>query len=91
MCSKQFPALITDWRAGTPPCKIDTNRVYMRYLTGRGARVFRREKFSQPDLGFYFVQLAAYGWHDYTHLRQAQLAALALPITGMASAIDLGE
>ena len=31
------------------------------------------------------------GWHDYTHLRQAQLAALQLPTVGMATAIDLGD
>ena len=50
-----------------------------------------RVKFDLPDLFFNFVQLAAYGWHDYTHLRQAQLAALQLPNVGMATAIDLGD
>ena len=35
-----------------------------------------RAKFDLPDLSFLFVQLAAYGWHDYTHLRQAQTNAL---------------
>lgn len=50
-----------------------------------------RVKFELPDLFFNFVQLAAYGWHDYTHLRQAQLAALQLPNVGMATAIDLGD
>jgi sialate O-acetylesterase len=50
-----------------------------------------RSKFGLPDLFFDFVQLAAYGWHDYTHLRQAQLAALQLPNVGMATAVDLGD
>ena len=50
-----------------------------------------RQKFRSPDLGFYFVQLAGYGFHDYTHLRAAQLAALQLPAVGMATAIDLGD
>ena len=50
-----------------------------------------RAKFDLPDLSFLFVQLAAYGWHDYTHLRQAQLSALQLPGVGMATAIDLGD
>ena len=40
-----------------------------------------RTKFGLPRLSFFFVQLAAYGWHDYTHLRQAQMAALQLPFT----------
>jgi hypothetical protein len=50
-----------------------------------------RRKFTLPDMGFFFVQLAAYGWHDYTHTRLAQLAALKLPNVGMATAIDLGD
>ena len=50
-----------------------------------------RAKFDLPDLPFFFVQLAAYGWHDYTHLRQAQTAALQLPGVAMATAIDLGD
>ena len=37
------------------------------------------------------MQLAAYGWHDYTHTRLGQLAALQLPGVGMATAIDLGD
>eukprot|EP00966_Prymnesium_polylepis_P247473 5722408-Prymnesium_polylepis.1 len=50
-----------------------------------------RAKFDNSLLSFFFVQLAAYGYHDYTHLRQAQQAALELPFTGMATAIDLGD
>eukprot|EP01047_Picozoa_sp_COSAG01_P047540 COSAG01_NODE_4552_length_4929_cov_144.720083_2_plen_531_part_00 len=50
-----------------------------------------RRAFGNDDLGFFFVQLASYAWHDYTHLRQAQLAALQLPTVGFATAIDLGD
>ena len=50
-----------------------------------------RLKFELPELSFLFVQLAAYGYHDFTHLRLAQTAALQLPYTAMATAIDQGE
>ena len=69
----------------------------MTHRNGRYACLFPalitdwRAQFNLPDLGFFFVQLAAYGWHDYTHLRQAQLAALQLPTVAMATAIDLGD
>jgi sialate O-acetylesterase len=50
------------------------------------------------DMPFLFVQLAGYG-HDrpeptdspWAELREAQSAALALPLTGMATAIDVGD
>jgi sialate O-acetylesterase len=56
-------------------------------------RVWRRE-----DLAFYFVQLANYldvhsapEESQLAELREAQLMTLALPHTGMAVAIDIGE
>jgi sialate O-acetylesterase len=50
------------------------------------------------DMPFLFVQLAGYG-HDrpeptespWAELREAQAAALALPLTGMATAVDVGD
>ena len=59
-----------------------------------------RQQFATPELWFGFVQIA--GWM-YTHawwaggslqagdLRQAQLAALALPNVGMSTTIDTGD
>jgi len=49
-----------------------------------------RQKFQLPDLSFFFVQLAAYS-QDYSEIRHAQMAALKLPRTGVAVAIDLGD
>ena len=53
-----------------------------------------RTKFSNFHLNFYFVLLAAYkegGYPAWPLIREAQLAALALPYTGVASAQDLGD
>ncbi|HEY1392578.1 MAG TPA: sialate O-acetylesterase [Methylibium sp.] len=58
-----------------------------------------RAQFGDPNLPFFFVQLAAWlpladnrpdgnGWAE---LRASQAAALALPHTGMATAIDVGD
>jgi len=50
-----------------------------------------RADFGQ-DLPFYFVQLANYDrGSTWPHLREAQQGVLALPHTGMAVAIDIGE
>ena len=51
-----------------------------------------RAKFGLPDMSFFFVQLAPY-WprRDFTAVRNAQMAALKLPKTGYAVAIDLGD
>lgn len=51
-----------------------------------------RSKFGLPQLSFFFVQLAPY-WprRDFTAIRSAQMAALELPQTGYAVAIDLGD
>ncbi|KAA9132644.1 sialate O-acetylesterase [Marinihelvus fidelis] len=57
-----------------------------------------RRYFGQPDLPFLFVQLANFlppadepGDSDWAETRDAQAGALALPRTGMAVAIDVGE
>lgn len=57
-----------------------------------------RKQWNRPDLPFLFVQLANYlpesaqpEASDWAELREAQALALALPYTGMAVAIDIGE
>ncbi len=57
-----------------------------------------RKQFNQGDFPFFFVQLANFYGEDkkpeesdWAELRESQAAALSLPNTGMASAIDLGE
>lgn len=57
-----------------------------------------RAKFKNPELPFYFVQLANYDIidksgnnSDWAELREAQAKALQLPNTGMVTAIDLGD
>lgn len=54
-----------------------------------------RQDFKQADLPFYFVQIANWrrkgdDW-SVAYLREAQMAALALPKTGMAVTIDVGN
>ncbi|MFG6439476.1 sialate O-acetylesterase [Roseateles sp. LKC17W] len=58
-----------------------------------------RRQFGQPQLPFYFVQLASFlplqnnrpGHGGWAELRDAQAQALKLPNTGMAVAIDVGD
>ena len=51
-----------------------------------------RTLFGRPDLPFYWVQIANYLVDtDWARLREAQTAALALPATGMAITIDIGD
>ncbi|MDR2071046.1 MAG: 9-O-acetylesterase [Treponema sp.] len=57
-----------------------------------------RDKYRQEALPFLFVQLPLYGLpgenteaSSWALLREAQASALALPATGMAAALDLGE
>ncbi len=51
-----------------------------------------RAHFGQSDLPFYWVQLANYKTdEDWPRLREAQAQTLALPHTGQAVAIDLGD
>ena len=53
-----------------------------------------RKAWQQGDFPFFYVQLAAFGGHPeyyYPQLRESQQKTLALPMTGMATAIDLGN
>ncbi len=57
-----------------------------------------RDAFGNPDMPFYFVQLAGFQQpvtvqphSEWAALRRAQTKALELPNTGMATAIDLGN
>src|SRR6478735_4767534 len=54
-----------------------------------------RQHWAEPELPFYFVQLAGHAdpqpGADWPRLREAQASALALPATGMVTAIALGE
>ncbi len=57
-----------------------------------------RNKWNNPNLGFYFVQLANFmetvdvpTGSEWAELREAQTMTLALPKTGMAVIIDIGE
>ena len=58
-----------------------------------------RSQFGNPGLPFFFVQLASWlpladnqpGAGGWAELRESQAAALALPHTGMATAIDVGD
>ena len=51
-----------------------------------------RRKFELPYLSFFYVQLAAFSSsQNFTPLRAAQDAALALPRVGVGLAIDLGD
>jgi len=57
-----------------------------------------RNKWSNPEMPFFFVQLANFmhpvdkpGESDWAELREAQTMALELPKTGMAVIIDIGE
>ncbi len=58
-----------------------------------------REWFNNASMPFYFVQLAAWqqpnkdpaGGDGWSHFRDAQRRCLAIPHTGMASAVDVGD
>jgi sialate O-acetylesterase len=58
-----------------------------------------RKWFGDPDLPFYFVQLAAWqkpsdqpaGGDGWAHIREAQRKCLTIPHTGMAVATDVGD
>ncbi len=51
-----------------------------------------RHFFAQPELPFYWVQIASYRVDtDWPRLREAQARALSLPHTGQAVAIDIGD
>ena len=53
-----------------------------------------REAWGQGDFPFYFVQIAPYDYGEHTksyQLRDAQRSALAVPNTGMAVTLDIGN
>ena len=51
-----------------------------------------RSLWNRPELPFYFVQLPMLAKHDdWPIVRESQAAALALPVTGMISTIDLSQ
>lgn len=56
-----------------------------------------RAQWGQPELPFYFVQLASFSVDNdptnraWARLREVQAAALTLPATGMAVTIDIGD
>jgi sialate O-acetylesterase len=51
-----------------------------------------RRVFSRPDLPFYWAQIASYEVDtDWPRLREAQSKALALPHTGQAITLDIGD
>ena len=54
-----------------------------------------RQYFRQPELPFFFVQIAPYDYHDYKEasgfLREAQEKALTVENTGMAVTLDIGN
>ncbi|HEX4850134.1 MAG TPA: sialate O-acetylesterase, partial [Puia sp.] len=58
-----------------------------------------REHWGEGDFPFYFVQLASYNEHggdsrngsSWAELREAQTSTLALPNTGMAVTVDIGQ
>ena len=69
------------------------NAIGYRTLFGRLITDWR-EKWGQGDFPFLFVQLASYNngpVPNWPYLRESQLKTLALPNTGMASAVDLGD
>jgi sialate O-acetylesterase len=51
-----------------------------------------RDTFGRPEMPFYYVQIANFNVDtDWPRLREAQARGLALPGTGMAVAIDIGD
>ena len=67
---------------------------YMKALIGGWRKVWKN-----PDMPFYFVQLAAFqrtttdpkGGEGYARIREVQALALSIPHTGMACTIDIGN
>ncbi|MET0552956.1 MAG: sialate O-acetylesterase [Vicinamibacteria bacterium] len=90
----RFPVRGVIWYQG----EANTGRAYQyRTLFPAMIRAWR-EAWADPDLAFLFVQLASFtpgppvpGESEWAELREAQAMTLALPRTGMATAIDIGE
>lgn len=67
-----------------------------RYADLKRAWIGRwRERFESPDMPFYWVQIAPYGYQndrgETAALREAQAAALDVPGTGMVVTTDIGD
>jgi sialate O-acetylesterase len=90
----RFPVRGAIWYQG----EANAGRAYQyRTLFPAMIRAWR-EAWADPELAFLFVQLASFmqpaplpGESEWAELREAQAMALALPRTGMATAIDIGE
>jgi sialate O-acetylesterase len=89
-----FPVLGAIWYQG----EANAGRAY-RYRT-RFPNLINdwRNKWGNPEMGFYFVQLANFmkpvdvpAESEWAELREAQTMTLSLPKTGMAVIIDIGE
>ncbi len=90
----RFPVLGVIWYQG----EANAHNAY-EYRT-RFPNMIRdwRNKWNNPEMGFYFVQLANFrkekaepSESEWAELREAQLMTLSLPKTGMAVTIDIGE
>jgi sialate O-acetylesterase len=67
---------------------------YARYICSFPAMITDwRAKWGIGDFPFYFVQIAGWapGGENFANIRLSQLAALKLPNTGFATAIDIGD
>jgi len=95
-----FPALITGWRdawsaAAQPPTPAEQERKKKRRKEPEQPQPAAIEAIAGP-IPFLFVQLPNYADSNaagtaWARLREAQTAALSLPATGMAVAIDEGD
>ncbi|MCK4751646.1 MAG: beta galactosidase jelly roll domain-containing protein, partial [Bacteroidales bacterium] len=89
-----YPVLGAIWYQG----ESNAGRAY-RYRTRFPNMITDwRNKWNNPGMGFYFVQLANFrktvdvpSESEWAELREAQTMALSLPKTGMAVTIDIGE
>ena len=81
------------WYQGESNASVAGSTEY-RTLFGRMITDWR-EKWGEGDFPFLFVQLAGYGGNSprdvWPFVRESQLKTLALPNTGMASAVDIGD
>lgn len=93
---KDFPIKGFIWYQGESDA-INLERAFQYEKTFQQMIEGWRKDFGDPEMPFLFVQLAGYERNPYMHgitypvLRDTQKAALSLPKTGMAVAIDLGD
>lgn len=96
-----FPGLIRGWRdawaaAAQPPTPVEVPRKKKKKRKDAEVFVAPTLQVAASPFAFLFVQLPNYADNNpdgtaWARLREAQAAALALPATGMAVALDLGE